>query len=147
MDSIGWFNNFGIALLNQSNYKIWKSCMGSYLVGEDLWEVVGGCEVNPLKITLENTDALKKWSTTNAKVESILKRSLSHGKFEHILWCKFVAEIWTTIDGLFNKKDMARLQLLENKLANTTQGDLSISQFFFKMKIFSLNPKEPISEA
>ena len=61
MDSDGHFNNFGVELLNHSNYKIWRLCMESYLVGEDLWEVVGGDDVNRPKITLENVDNLKKW--------------------------------------------------------------------------------------
>ncbi|KAL4181810.1 hypothetical protein AMTRI_Chr12g272880 [Amborella trichopoda] len=48
MNSTGIINGFSIEFLNQSNYKIWS------------------------------TDALKKWSVTNAKAESILKRSISH---------------------------------------------------------------------
>lgn len=43
-------------------------------------------------------------------------------------------DIWETLNTQFNKEDIGRLQLLENKLANSTQGDLSISQFFFKIK-------------
>jgi hypothetical protein len=148
MDSGGRFNNFGVEVLNHSNYKIWRSCMESCLVGEDLWEVVGGDDVN----RLENVDNLKKWWIANAKVESILKRSISHGLFEHIIGCKSASKIWTNLDGLFNKKDVSRLQLLENELANSTQGDLSISQFFLKIKnlcskISALDSEEPISEA
>lgn len=47
--------------------------MESYLVGEDLWEVVGGHYVEAHQNTPENADALKKWWMTNAKAESILK--------------------------------------------------------------------------
>ncbi|XP_077237257.1 uncharacterized protein LOC143878926 [Tasmannia lanceolata] len=88
----------------------------------------------------------------NAKAEFLLKRSISHDLFEHIIGCKSESEIWTTLDGLLNKKNMARLQMLENELANTTQGGLSISQFFLKIKnlcskISLLDPEEPISEA
>jgi hypothetical protein len=126
--------------------------MESCLVGEDLWEVVGGDDVNRSENTPENVDNLKKWRIANAKAESILKRSISHGLFEHIIGCKSAGEIWTNLDGLFNKKDVARLQLLENELANTTQGDLSISQFFLKIKnlcseISAFDSEEPISEA
>jgi hypothetical protein len=126
--------------------------MESYLVGEDLWEVVGGADVNPPGNTPENADALKKWRIANAKSESILKRSLSHDLFENIIRCTSAANIWTTLDELFNKKDVARLQLLETELANTTQGNLSISQFFLKIKnlcseISALDSEEPISEA
>ncbi|KAK8926654.1 hypothetical protein KSP39_PZI018971 [Platanthera zijinensis] len=49
-------------------------------------------------------------------------------------------------------KNVARLQFLENELARATQGDLSISTFFLKMKnlcaeILALDPDEPIFEA
>jgi hypothetical protein len=67
MDSGGRFNNFGVEVLNHSNYKIWRLCMESYLVGEDLWEVVGGGDVNPLEDAPENVDNLKKWRIANAK--------------------------------------------------------------------------------
>jgi hypothetical protein len=53
--------------------------MESCLVGEDLWEVVGGDDVNHLENTPKNIDNLKKWRIVNAKAESILKRSISHG--------------------------------------------------------------------
>ena len=53
---------------------------------------------------------------------------------------------------MFNKKNEARLQILENELANTMQGNLSISEYFLKIKnlcseISLLNPEEAISEA
>ncbi|KAI4346247.1 hypothetical protein L6164_013315 [Bauhinia variegata] len=72
--------------------------------------------------------------------------------FEHIIHCKSTNEIWQTFDRLFNKKDVARLQLLENQLANASQGDFSIAQFFLKIKnlcskISALDQEEPIFEA
>ncbi|XP_077246122.1 uncharacterized protein LOC143885988 [Tasmannia lanceolata] len=152
MDMSGRVSGLGIELLNQSNYKIWRTCMESYLVGEDLWEVVCGNAVVAPEDAQENADVLKVWRMKNAKAEFLLKRSISPDLFEHIIGCKSTSEIWTTLDGLFNKKNMARLQMLENELANTTQGSLSISQFFFKIKnlcseISLLDPEEPISEA
>jgi len=39
MDSSGR-SGLGIEVLNQSNYKVWRTCMESYLIGEDLWDVV-----------------------------------------------------------------------------------------------------------
>ncbi|XP_077237213.1 uncharacterized protein LOC143878884 [Tasmannia lanceolata] len=152
MDMSGRVSALGIELLNQSNYKIWRTCMESYLVGEDLWEVVCGNAVVVPEDTQENGDVLKAWRMKNAKAEFLLKRSISHGLFEHVIECKSASEIWITLNELLNKKNMARLQMLENELANTTQGSLSISQFFLKIKnlcskISLLDPKEPISEA
>ena len=53
---------------------------------------------------------------------------------------------------MFSRKNEARLQLLENELAGISQGALSISQYFTKVKnicreISQLDPEEKISEA
>ncbi|XP_060190669.1 uncharacterized protein LOC132619940 [Lycium barbarum] len=152
MDVCGRANGLGMELLNQSNYKVWKTCLESYLVGEDLWEVVNGSNTNPPADAPENNDARKKWKQINAKAEFILKRSISPSLFDHIIRCKSAHEIWRTLDRLFNKKDEARLQILENELVNTIQGNLSIAEYFLKIKnlcseISLLNPDEAISEA
>jgi hypothetical protein len=57
--------------------------------------------------TPENVNNSKKCRIANAKPEFILKRSISHGLFEHIIGCKSAGEIWTNLDGLFNEKDVA----------------------------------------
>ncbi|KAL3522092.1 hypothetical protein ACH5RR_014926 [Cinchona calisaya] len=126
MDSSSLFNGLGMELLNQSNYKVWRSCMESYLVGEDLWDIVGGDNAKSPEPNEGNTEVMKKWKILNCKAEFALKRSISH--------------------------DVSRLQMLENELANATQSDLSISQFSVKIKnlcseISLLDPDEPISEA
>ncbi|KAG6537821.1 hypothetical protein ZIOFF_002920 [Zingiber officinale] len=152
MEDTGRVAGLGLELLNQSNYRIWKTCMESYLVGEDLWDVVStNGVVTPANI-IENAEAFKKWKQQNAKAEFVLKRSISHGIFEHIIGCESAREIWQTLDRLFNKKNEARLQMLENELAVTKQEGISISEYFLKVKnlcseISLINPEERISEA
>ena len=41
---VGRSYGLSIEVLNNSNYKVWKTCMESYLLGEDLWDIVGGDE-------------------------------------------------------------------------------------------------------
>ncbi|KAL8094980.1 hypothetical protein AgCh_036473 [Apium graveolens] len=101
MDSGGKFGGISMVLLkNQSNYRIWRTCMESYLIGKDLWEVVGGERITPPENNEANQTALKEWRKNNAKAD----------------------DIWNTFNNLFNKNDEARLQMLENELANVTQG-------------------------
>ncbi|KAG6532973.1 hypothetical protein ZIOFF_006833 [Zingiber officinale] len=121
MEGTGRVAGLGLELLNQSNYRIWKTCMESYLVGEDLWDVVSTNGVVAPANIIENAEAFKKWKQQNAKAEFVLKRSISHGIFEHIIGCESAREIWQTLDRLFNKKSEARLQMLENELAVTKQ--------------------------
>ena len=51
---------------------------------------------------------------------------------ENIIKFTYENDMWETLDRLFNKRDVGRLQGLENELANTTQCHLSIAQYFFK---------------
>ncbi|KAG6511203.1 hypothetical protein ZIOFF_029259 [Zingiber officinale] len=152
MEGTGRVAGLGLELLNQSNYRIWKTCMESYLVGEDLWDVVSTNGVVAPANIIENAEAFKKWKQQNAKAEFVLKRSISHGIFEHIIGCESAREIWQTLDRLFNKKNEARLQMLKNELAVTKQEGISISEYFLKVKnlcseISLINPEERISEA
>ncbi|KAG6503769.1 hypothetical protein ZIOFF_036093 [Zingiber officinale] len=152
MEGGGRIAGLGMILLNQSNYRIWKTCMESYLVGEDLWDVVVINGVVAPEDAPANAEALKNWKQRNAKAEFVLKRSISHEIFEHIMGCASAREIWDTLDRLFNKKNEARLQLLENELAVAKQDGMSCSEFFLKVKnlcseISLLNPEEKISIA
>ncbi|KAG6494518.1 hypothetical protein ZIOFF_049550 [Zingiber officinale] len=152
MEGGGRIAGLGMMLLNQSNYRIWKICMESYLVGEDLWDVVVINGVVAPEDAPANAEALKNWKQRNAKAEFVLKRSISHEIFEHIMGCASAREIWDTLDRLFNKKNEARLQLLENELAVAKQDGMSCSEFFLKVKnlcseISLLNPEEKISNA
>ena len=125
--------------------------MESYLVCEDLWDVVDGINTTSPTDEPGNADVFKRWKQLNAKAEFVLKRSISHGLFDHTMRYKSTHEIWQTLDRLFNKKNEAWLQNLENELANIRQGNLSISEYFLKVKnlcskISLLNLKEAISE-
>lgn len=127
--------------------------MESYLVGEDMWEIVCGDNTIPPQDTKENNTALKEWTMKNGKAEFVLKNSISHKLFDHIIHCKSASSIWDTLNNLFNKTDEeARLRVLENELENDTQGTMTISQYFLKTKklcseICKLDQKEPISES
>ena len=93
MDFSGRVNGLGMELLKQSNYKVWKTCVKSYLVGEDLWDVVNGNDTSPLVDRPENSSAYKKWKQVNAKAEFILKRTISFDLFNYIIKCKSAHKI------------------------------------------------------
>ncbi|PKI76055.1 hypothetical protein CRG98_003605 [Punica granatum] len=91
MDMSDRAGGLGIELLNESNYKVWRTCMESYLVGEDLWDVVDG-----------NETKCPKWKRLNAKAEFALKRSMSHSLFCHVERCESAHGIWKKLNRLLN---------------------------------------------
>ena len=110
MEFGGRVSGLGVEALSFSNYKIWKTCMESYLKGEDLWEMIDGTKIAPIPAVgdngvITNGVVVKEWATANAKTEFVLKRSISHDLFEHIMSCNSAANIWKTLDELLNKKN------------------------------------------
>ncbi|KAG6781857.1 hypothetical protein POTOM_011240 [Populus tomentosa] len=97
----------GIKKLNNQNYNTWSTCMMSYMQGQDLWEVVNGCEI------------------TQPEAEDA--------------------------NDLFSKKNDTKLQLLESELLSIAQRELTVAQFFHKVKtlcreISELDAEAPIGE-
>jgi hypothetical protein len=116
--------------LNNSNYKLWRSCMESYLIGNNLWDVTCGESTNPPTDPREKT----RW---NAKVDKALyaiKQSVDDDMLICISNIKTSKEAWDTFAGFFSKKNTHRLQLLEREIGSLEQGKLSITEYFLKMK-------------
>ena len=61
-------------------------------------------------------------------------------------------QVWDTLQKLFTKKNTARLQFLENKLAMVTQDNLFVEEYFLKVKnlcyeISELDAEKSVSDA
>ncbi|XP_031371762.1 uncharacterized protein LOC116187248 [Punica granatum] len=130
MDMSNRAGGLGIELLNQFNYKVWRTCIESYLVGEDLWDVVDGNDITSPEAEatandeIRSSDAVKKWKRLNAKAEFALKRSISHSLFDHIIGCKSAHEIWKALDKLLNKgNEPPESQLAEPTLTQAHEED------------------------
>ncbi|KAK8954718.1 hypothetical protein KSP39_PZI002864 [Platanthera zijinensis] len=100
----GLASNLDIYLLTQTNFKKWMSCVESFLLGEDLWEVVCGAERQRFTTVTGNAEALRVWEERNANTEKILKQLISSELLDYIDGCQSAAEIWTSLIGLFNKE-------------------------------------------
>ncbi|XP_028945126.1 uncharacterized protein [Malus domestica] len=140
----------GIKKLNNKNYNTWATCMESYLQGQDLWEVVGGGEVT--QPTAEDDNGiLRKWKIKAGKAMFALKTTIEEEMLEHIRDAKTPNEAWDTFVTVFSKKNDTRLQLLKNELLSMAQRDMTIAQYFHKVKsicreISELDPTAPIGE-
>ncbi|KAK4382270.1 hypothetical protein Sango_2887400 [Sesamum angolense] len=76
-----------------------------------------------------------------------LKRML-----EHIRETNTLKEAWDTFAKLFSKKNDTKLQLIESELLSVAQRNLTVAQYFHKVKslcreICELDPEAPIGEA
>ncbi|XP_050108512.1 uncharacterized protein LOC126587471 [Malus sylvestris] len=139
----------GIKKLNNKNYNTWATCMESYLQGQDLWDVVGGNEVTQPEE--DTNDTLRKWKIKAGKVMFALKTTVEDDMLEHIRKAKTPKEAWDTFATFFSKRNDTRLQLLENELLSVAQRDMTIAEYFHKVKsicreISELDPSAAIVE-
>ncbi|KAJ7962110.1 Retrovirus-related Pol polyprotein from transposon TNT 1-94 [Quillaja saponaria] len=81
-----------------------------------------------------------------------LRTSISKEYIDHVRDFNSPKHVWETLESLFTRKSIARLQLLENELAMLTQEGMSIFEYFLQVKnicaeISELDVEEKISEA
>ncbi|KAJ9556278.1 hypothetical protein OSB04_010892 [Centaurea solstitialis] len=127
----------------------WATCKMSYLQGQDHWEVVGESETTPPRE--DANGALRKWRIKAGKTMFTLKTTVEEEMLEHIRDEKTPKEAWDMFVTLFSKKNDTRLQLLENELLSISQRDMTVAQYFHKVKsmcreISELDPKSVIGE-
>lgn len=141
----------GVKKLNHNNYNSWSTCLKSYLQGQDLWEVVKGNDTQePARETQDG--ALRKWMVKAGKALFFLKTTIEDDLLDHIKDASSPKEAWDTLASLLSKKNDAKLQHLENELLSISQKDMTISQYFHKVKslcreIGDLDPDAKIGDA
>ncbi|KAA8532301.1 hypothetical protein F0562_032334 [Nyssa sinensis] len=115
-------------------------------------DLVSGDDAVIPKDTPQNVELQRKWKIKCGKALFALRTSISQEYIEHVRDVKSPKQVWETLERLFTQKNMMRLQFLENELAGMTQDNLSISEYFWKIKtsyseIKELDTEEPVSDA
>ena len=95
-----------------------------------MWAIVAGCETTPP----DNDQALRKWKVKAGKAMFAIKTSIEEEMLEHIRRADTPKEAGDTFATLFSKKNNVRLQLLENELMSIAQRNMTITQYFTKVK-------------
>ncbi|XP_076930464.1 uncharacterized protein LOC143595303 [Bidens hawaiensis] len=122
----------GIKRLNPTNYRVWSTCVMSYLQGQDLWEVTNGTET---QVPRNDTGgAIGKWRVKVGRAMFVLKTTVEEEMLDHFQEAETPKNAWDILERLFTKKNDTRLQLLENELLSVTQKDMTIPKYFHIVK-------------
>lgn len=65
---------------------------------------------------------------------SVLRSSIQRDFIDHIKLVESPKGVGEILEKLFAKRSVAQFQMLENELADTTQGNMSILQYFHKVR-------------
>ncbi|XP_024175132.1 uncharacterized protein LOC112180795 [Rosa chinensis] len=83
-----------LEVLDRSNYKYWRSRLETYLLAEDLWEVV---EAIPPKLK-DNPAEYKNWTKKNAKALYAIQNSCGRELFSFISEIKTAKCAWEVLE-------------------------------------------------
>ena len=75
------------------------------------------------------------WERCNMMVLSWLTRSISTSLAQSILWIDKASDVWEDLHARFSQNDVFRLADLQEDIQGLKQGDLSVSDYFTKLKI------------
>ena len=95
-----------------------------------------------MAIETKPTSTIEKMRWANRKDEAtkLLLELISTDLWFHVVACKTLNEIWTTLEGLFGKQDEMRDHMLEVELNTLDPKSFdNIQDFFTKFKSFLLS--------
>ncbi|WVZ16874.1 hypothetical protein V8G54_009856 [Vigna mungo] len=118
-------------VLNNTNYHSWNRSFVTALSAKNKVEFVLGSAPEPAQ-----TDAtFHAWFRYNSMVVSWLLHSVSPSIRESIIWMDNAVDIWNDLKIRFAQGDLARISTLQMEATTLSQGELSVTEFFTKLRI------------
>ncbi|WVZ13928.1 hypothetical protein V8G54_011494 [Vigna mungo] len=118
-------------VLNNTNYHSWNKSFVTALSAKSKVEFVLGSAPQPAQ-----TDAtFHAWFRCNSMVVSWLLHSVSPSIRESIIWMDNAVDIWNDLKIRFAQGDLARISTLQMEATTLSQGELSVTEFFTKLRI------------
>ena len=138
--------------LTKDNYLLWKTQIVPYLHGQRLFRLIDGT-ISSLSPTIPNTKTANSqnapteipnpkyiiWYDQDQIVLSAIISSLSENILSQMVGLTTSREVWVALERMFASHSSTRAIQTRQFLAFTKKGNLSISDYFQKMKSFSDN--------
>ena len=130
--------------LQEDNYASWRRSMRLALSGK--------CKLGFIDGSLPKPDPAvdpvlaETWQCTNDIVSTWLLNSVSKEIAASVVYADSAAAIWKDIQDRFSQSNGPRIFELQKSLVGLSQGSLSVSQYFTKLKIIweELNTYKPL---
>ncbi|KAL9664881.1 hypothetical protein QQ045_020290 [Rhodiola kirilowii] len=85
-------------ILNECNYREWRSCIKSYLKEQDLWDIVDGSETSPPP---KDDKSYKSWNIKAGKALYAIKIRIEKSLLARIEDVDTPKEAWDILASLF----------------------------------------------
>nr|KYP33450.1 hypothetical protein KK1_045698 [Cajanus cajan] len=118
--------------LTESNWRSWSNAMRMALEGKNKLGFIDGSVPKP------SVDDPKQqsWKRNNSIIASWIMNSVSKDIAASISYTSTASDIWNDLKIRFQKKNGPRIFKIKRDLMNLKQGDLTITQYYTKVKSY-----------
>ena len=119
------FESFSVRFTGK-NFSSWEFQFQLFVTGKELWGHIDGADPAPTDPT-----KLGEWKIKDARVMTWLLGSINPLIGLNLRPYKIAKATWDYLQKIYNQDNSARRFHLEYKIANYSQGDLSIQDYYF----------------
>ncbi|KAH9785453.1 retrovirus-related pol polyprotein from transposon RE1 [Citrus sinensis] len=120
--------------LDRSNYLIWKMQVLASIQGNGLEGYIDGSITAPYTDQRILNSEFVIWKRTDQQLLGWLLSSMTESVLGIVLGCKTSFEVWKTLEKLSGSQNKTRALQLKNQMMITKKNDLSVYDYFHKMK-------------
>lgn len=122
--------NLVTKVLEGENYSHWSRSMIIALRAKNKLGFVNGSCVIPA----EDSFLRVHWERCNSMVISWIIHAVTNEIAESIVYCSTAQDIWKELEQRFGKSNVAKVYQIQRDLCSVSQGNLSITSYFTKVK-------------
>ena len=115
---------FGVHF-TEKNYSTWEFQFHIFFMGKELWGHINGRDSAPTEPT-----KLAQWQVKDARVMTWILASIDQLIVFNLRPYKIAKDMWEYLKKVYNQDNIARRLQLEYDIANYSQGNLSIQDYF-----------------
>ncbi|XP_060675334.1 ankyrin repeat-containing protein ITN1-like [Ziziphus jujuba] len=116
-------------LLDNENYLDWSVWVKTYLMGEDLWDIVESMDEPPKP---EDGDEFKYWRSKNASALHVIQISCNADAFSEIRNITSAKEAWDTLEVKFKPQSESTDKIISDDEANILKDQYQVYTSFHK---------------
>ncbi|KAK4271923.1 hypothetical protein QN277_020544 [Acacia crassicarpa] len=118
-------------ILTGPNFHSWARAMKMALMSKNKVRFID----RSIAVPATSDPLFPAWERCNMMVLSWLTRSISTSIAQSILWIDKASDVWEDLHARFSQSDVFRLADLQEDIQGLKQGDLTVSDYFTKLKI------------
>lgn len=133
-----------LRLKGGENWAVWRFQTEVLMKSKGFYEIIMGVRAKP-----EDANALKEWTSHDAKAQEIIVMRMEPGPLTHVLTCPTASSMWSKLKSVYDKESVVSVHLLQQKFFMLQFEDSSMSVFLSKLEDLVSKLKqagEPVSE-